>query len=110
MGTKITLQMDPADRILLRRNLNQNGKAQQFFTPEVRRQCDPYVPMQTGVLKDTAIEHDTCIEYVQPYARRQYYEHRGNGLRGPQWDRRMWPNRGPQIVQAVANYVGGRKG
>lgn len=110
MGTKITLQMDPADRILLRRNLNQNGKAQQFFTHEVRRQCDPYVPMRTGVLKDTAIEHDTYIEYVQPYARRQYYEHRGNGLRGPQWDRRMWPNRGPQIVQAVANYVGGRKG
>lgn len=110
MGTKITLQMDPADRILLRRNLNQNGKAQQFFTHEVRRQCDPYVPMRTGVLKDTAIEHDTYIEYVQPYARRQYYEHRGNGLRGPQWDRRMWPNRGPQIVQAVANYVGGKKG
>lgn len=110
MGTKITLQMDPADRILLRRNLNQNGKAQQFFTHEVQRQCDPYVPMRTGVLKDTAIEHDTYIEYVQPYARRQYYEHRGNGLRGPQWDRRMWPNRGPQIVQAVANYVGGKKG
>ena len=110
MATKITLQMDPTDKILLRRNLNQNGKAQQFFTHEVRRQCDPYVPMRTGVLKNTAVEHVNYIEYIQLYARRQYYEHRGNGLRGPRWDQRMWPDKGPQIVKAVANFCGGRVG
>lgn len=110
MATKITLQMDPTDRILMRRYLNQNGKAQQFFTHEVRRQCDPYVPMRTGALKNTAVEHVNYIEYIQPYARRQYYEHRGNGLRGPRWDQRMWPDKGPQIVKAVANFCGGKVG
>ena len=118
MAAKITLQMDPTDKILLRRNLNQNGKAQQFFTHEVRRQCDPYVPMRTGVLKNTAVEHVNYIEYIQPYARRQYYENQGkgaegtsnHGLRGKMWDKRMWPDKGPQIVKAVANFCGGKVG
>ena len=108
MGPKVSLRMDPTDRILMRRQLQQNGEAQKFFTHEVRRQCDPYVPMRSGILKDTAVEYGRYIEYVQPYARRQYYEHRGNGLRGREWDRRMWPDRGPEIVKAVANYCGGK--
>ena len=41
METKITLHMDTADKILLKRNLNRNGKAQKFFTHEVRRLSDP---------------------------------------------------------------------
>ena len=38
---KIRLQIDPVDRILLKRNLNKNGKGQRFFTHEVRRLSDP---------------------------------------------------------------------
>lgn len=122
MGTSIKLQIDPADRILLKRNLNQNGKGQKFFTHEVRRLSDPYVPFQTGVLKNTAQELVTRIEYGQPYARRQYYENSGTGkqgttkhskhnykcTRGKEWDKRMWPDRGKEIVQSVAKYCGGK--
>lgn len=79
---KIRLQIDPVDRILLKRNLNKNGKGQQFFTHEVRRLSDPYVPFLTGVLKNTATETVGSITYNTPYARRQYYENRGTGLRG----------------------------
>ena len=86
MGTNIKLKIDPADKILLKRNLNRNGKGQQFFTHEVRRR----------------------IEYVQPYARRQYYENRGNGLRGSHWTERMWADRGKEIIQSVAAYCGGK--
>ena len=56
MGTNIKLKIDPADKILLKRNLNRNGKGQQFFTHEVRRLSDPYVPFLSGTLKNTAQE------------------------------------------------------
>ena len=39
---KIKLQIDPMDKILLKRSLNKNGKGQQFFTHEVRRMSTPY--------------------------------------------------------------------
>ena len=108
MGTNIKLKIDPADKILLKRNLNRNGRGQQFFTHEVRRLSDPYVPFLSGTLKDTAQELTNRIEYVQPYARRQYYENRGNGLRGSQWTERMWADRGKEIIQSVAAYCGGK--
>lgn len=108
MGTNIKLKIDPADKILLKRNLNRNGKGQQFFTHEVRRLSDPYVPFLSGTLKNTAQELTNRIEYVQPYARRQYYENRGNGLRGSHWTERMWADRGKEIVQSVAAYCGGK--
>lgn len=110
MGTKITVTIDPADRILLKRYLNKNGKAQKYFTHEVRRHADPYVPLRSGTLKNTAVEKTACIEYVQPYARRQYYENKGNGLRGKQWDRRMWADKKDTIVESVAAFCGGKKG
>ena len=118
MATRIRLEMDPADRILLKRKLNKNGEGQRFFTHQVRTLSDPYVPFLNGPLKNTAQELVDRIEYIQPYARRQYYENAGSGiegtahhgLRGKQWDKRMWADRGPQIVKAVANFVGGRPG
>lgn len=108
MGTNIKLKIDPADKILLKRNLDRNGKGQQFFTNEVRRLSDPYVPFLSGTLKNTAQELTSRIEYVQPYARRQYYENRGNGLRGSHWTERMWADRGKEIIQSVAAYCGGK--
>ena len=122
MSAKIKLQIDPTDKILLKRNLNKNGAGQKFFTHEVRRLSDPYVPKLTGTLKGTAQELTDRIEYVQPYARKQYYENKGTGtqgttkhsqhnykcLRGKEWDKRMWADRGKEIVQSVADFCGGK--
>lgn len=105
---KIRLQIDPVDRILLKRSLNKNGAGQRVFTHEVRRLSDPYVPFLTGVLKNTATEEVNRITYNTPYARRQYYENPGTGLRGPHWTERMWADRGKEIVKAVAEYCGGK--
>ena len=107
---KIRLQIDPVDRILLKRNLNKNGAGQRFFTHEVRRLSDPYVPFLTGLLKNTATEEVNRITYNTPYARRQYYENPGTGLRGPHWTERMWADRGKEIVKATAAYCGGKAG
>lgn len=102
------LKLDPADKILLKRNLNRNGEGQRFFTHEVRRLSDPYVPFLTGNLKNTATEKPTRIIYNTPYARRQYYEHKGKGLRGPRWTERMWADHGKEIVRSTARFCGGR--
>lgn len=113
MATRISLQVDPADRILLKRNLNKNGKGQMFFTHEVRSLSDPYVPFLNGVLSQNVTEHAQRIIYNAPYARRQYYENQGKNrsrhpLAGSHWTERMWADRGKEIVKATAAYCGGK--
>lgn len=108
MAMYININIDPEDKILLRRGLNKNGAAQQFFTHEVRRLSDPYVPMRSGTMKNTAIEQVSQITYPQPWSRRQYWENEGHGLRGKQWDKRMWAARGSEIVKSVAKFAGGK--
>ena len=112
------LQMDPIQRIKLRHMINQDGKAQRFFTHEVHRLCEPYTPRKDGHLINTSVSDVHTITYVQPYSSKNYYENRGNGtqgtahngLRGKLWDKRMWADRGDEVVESVANYVGGRAG
>lgn len=113
MATRISLQIDPADRILLKRNLNKNGKGQMFFTHEVKRLSDPYVPFLSGFLSRNVTEHAQRIIYNAPYARRQFYENEGKNRRshplaGSHWTERMWADRGPEIVKATANFCGGK--
>ncbi len=62
MATKIRLQIDPTDKILLKRSLNQNGKGQRFFTHEVRRLSTPYVPFRSGFLAEDSVT-ETRIRY-----------------------------------------------
>lgn len=105
---KVTLKMDAADKVLLKRSLNKNGQAQRFFTHEVRRLADPYVPEKTGTMKNSAIEQTDKIVYPQIYSKKQYNENRGQGLRGKMWIPRMWADRGKEIVKSVADFVGGK--
>lgn len=113
---RVKIKLDSSDKILLRRSLNQNGRAQQFFTSEVKRLCDPYVPFQKGDLKDTARVFSNRIEYIQPYAKSNYYGNKGKGtqgtdsggLRGKYWDKRMMADRGKEVVRSVAKFAGGK--
>ena len=77
MSVKVRIKIDPADKIMLKRNLGKNGKAQQFFSSEVRRISDPYVPFDKGPLKNSAIARKNSIEYIQPYARKQWDSNKG---------------------------------
>lgn len=102
MSVKINVIL-AKERVL--RKFGLTGSAQRFFTHEVRRLCDPYVPMRTGVLKNTVIENETSIVYPQVYARKQYYENCGRGLRGKQWDKRMMAQRGPELIKSVGRFM-----
>lgn len=105
---RVKVHLDPANAILAKRKLEKGGQAQRFMVAEVRRVTDPYVPLKKGPLKNSAVEHEESIEYITPYARRQYHENKGKGLRGKEWDKRMWADRGQEITQSVADYIGGK--
>lgn len=113
---KVTLQLDPVDKILLKRHMGKDRSAQRFFTSTVRRHCDKYVPMLSGTLKNTAQEGESYILYNTPYAAKNYFENSGNGLqgtakgglRGKLWDKRMMAAEGREVVGSVADYVGGK--
>lgn len=108
--TKLTINIDPSQKILLKRNLGKNSKSQKFFTSEVARLSNPYVPFDTGTLKDTTVKLEVDkIIYKAPYAKKQYNENKGKGLRGKQWIPRMWADRGGEIVSSIAKLVGGKK-
>lgn len=118
MATKVKIQMDSKQKILLRRNLGENGKAQQYFTKQVAAKSEPYIPYDTGRLKDIDVEiQPKRIIYSAPYARLQFYSNKGmgrngtskGGLRGARWTSRMWNSKGDEIVQLVAQFVGGKK-
>lgn len=106
--SSVTINIDSNQKILLRRHLNENGQAQKFFTGEVKRLSDPYVPFDSGPLKNTVRVGNGQITYTQVYAQRQWHEHKGNGLRGPKWCLRMWADRGNEVVDSVARFCGGR--
>lgn len=117
MATNVRIKMDDTGRILLKRALNKDGKAQEKFTKEVAKYSNNYVPYQTGRLKDMMVEIKTSkVIYNAPYAKKQYYTNKGagkqgtsiGGLRGKFWDRRMWQNHSNTIVKSIADFVGGR--
>lgn len=69
------------------------GTAQSKFDTEVLRICDRYVPMDTGVLKNSAqLASDIGggqLVWDTPYAQKVYYTTgRTNGIRGKMWGHR----------------------
>lgn len=114
---KVKVNINSTSEILKKRNLEKNGAAQRFFTNEVARMANPYVPFKNGGLKDTQVEiQANKIIYKAPYAKKQYNENAGfgkqginrGGLRGKQWIPRMMNARGREIVGSVAKLIGGK--
>lgn len=103
-------EMNSVAQLLNARSLQEKGKAQQFVDSEVIRLSDPKVPFDTGALKQSAITHTVIgsgiVRYVTPYARRQYFENRGNGQRGKLWFERMKRDNGSTILANLRRLVG----
>lgn len=87
MNAKFTIL---ATQVLIAtRGLEVGGRVQKFIDSEVLRTTDPYVPKDSGDLKKSGTKATKIgsgeVRYATPYARRQYFENRGNGLRGRMW-------------------------
>lgn len=108
MGFK--LRFDNITQIEMRRKLGKDGEAQKFFTSEVARISDDYVPMRSGDLKNIKTVSQHQIRYTQPYARRQWYENKGatGGHRGKEWCNRAVIDHKDGLFQSVANFCGGK--
>lgn len=97
-------------------------KAQYAVAQKAASLIDPYVPFDTGVLKNSvklASKFDEgLLVYNTPYARKQYYLHSqgeclhgDTGLRGSYWGQRAFADYGEAIAymaaQAVTTFWGG---
>lgn len=65
--------LDGLNEMLKKRGLEKNGRTQKLFTTECARYMDKYVPMDTGILKNTRIIGTNSVTYNTPYARIMYY-------------------------------------
>ena len=97
-------------------------KAQYAFSQEAARLIDPFVPFDTGTLKNSVNQaskfDEGLLVYNTPYARKQYYLHaqgsdlRGDtGLRGSYWGQRGLADMGEHLAlyaaRAVTTFWGG---
>ena len=91
-------------------------KAQFALAQEAARFIDPYVPFDTGTMKNTVNQasdfKNGLLVYNTPYARPQYYLHEQgkglhgeNGLRGSYWGQRALANYGEYLAVFAAKAV-----
>ena len=93
------------------------GKAQRFVDSEVLRLSEPYIPLLTGTLIKSGILGTDIgsglVQWITPYARRQYYRGREPGssltgpLRGKLWFARMKAVSGQTIINGAKRIAGG---
>jgi len=112
-----TFKLKSTKEILEKRGLEGSGKAQQFVDSEVLRLSDPYIPLDTGTLRDSGIIHTVIgsgkVKYETPYARFQYYSGRSPGTsatgakRGRLWFERMKADHKDAILRGAAKITGG---
>lgn len=132
---KVEIKLNPASQIIRDHGLQEDGLATKFLRDTVDRYCDPYIPlgMGSGVhMKDAKTypsNHE--IEYRGPYAHYHYkgilmfakngsswarlgekkhytgkmMNYQGAPQRGPEWDKRMWVDRGKEICEQVEDFV-----
>lgn len=87
---------------------------QEFVDSECLRLCDPLVPKDTGILKQSGIMHTQIgsgeVKYRTPYARRWYYMPASFSEapeRGNYWFERMKAQYKQQILAGAKKVAGG---
>ena len=69
------------------------------------KKCQPYIPKKTGRLIKSAIPLNGCVMWTAPYAKKQYYTHKGKGMRGPFWVERMWADTKKEIMDNLKGVI-----
>jgi hypothetical protein len=84
-------------------------KAQEFVDSECLRKMNPLTPRRTGFMIKSAtlgtVIGSGRIEYLAPYARRQYYEHKSK----KKWFETMKQAHGESIRKGAARFAAGKK-
>lgn len=124
MNVNVNVNIDTA-RILRERGLGGSKEATHFLASEVERLSKPYVPFEDGGLIGSAVVNDDSVVYNAAYAHYQYHGevmagrapkhytgqpidyHNDTGTRGKGWDKRMMADRGDEVRESFAHYIGG---
>ena len=95
--------------------LQENGNAQLFMANTCFRRMAKYTPWDTGTMATDVTVKPKKIIYNQEYAVYQYdgitkgqvthYSNNYTGLRGKQWDIRMYNNEKDIIAREIEDYV-----
>ena len=115
------------EQLLRLRGLDAGGVVQRYIDTQTIKECDPYTPFRTGMLKSSAtvVNGGGAIQYGAPYARRLYYNKGGvDSLgrryspvrrfneapkRGAEWFERMKRDGGvDKILRGAAKMAGAR--
>ena len=107
------LELKGVEEILRERGLENGGAVQEYIDSAVISFCEPYVPVDTGALKNSPYTYSPPgggeVVYGVDYARKQYYENKGDGgLRGAKWFERMKADKGSDIIKGAAKIAGGK--
>lgn len=133
---KIVVKIDvDAVKIMKHRGLDEGGRVQQYMAERAKALMDPYVPMQSGALKDPQIiDNGKALLFNRPYAHYQYVgevygpniplgdgtffsptapkqatgrslQYRGAPMRGKEWDKRMMADKGEEFARDVENFI-----
>lgn len=112
MKFNVSFEFKGSGQLLSKRGLDSCGLVQRTIDSDILRLTEPYVPFDTGMLKDSGITATDIgsgvIVYDTPYARRQYYENKGNGRRGKLWFERMKADHRDEILRHAAEVAGGK--
>lgn len=108
--------------------MNDDGSVTKFLRDTVDRFCDQYVPMQTGILKNTkTYPNNHSIKYTSPYAHYHYkgkkaigssrpkgvkrtisnedMKYQGAPKRGSEWEKRMMNDKRKEVCKDVENFI-----
>ena len=116
MDFKARMEILELQILLAKRGLETQGKVQKYIDSEVLRKCDPYVPMDSGELKQSGTRHTKIgsgnVRYRTPYARRLYYNPQynfhGAPTKGGKWFARMKNNHRGEILKGAAKMAGAK--
>lgn len=100
--------------VIEKHGLAAGGKVQQIIDSECLRLMDPYVPLDTGALRDNGIIKTEIgsgnIIYDLPYARKQYYIPMSHeGKRTDYWFEHMKNEGGKEKILKAAERASGIK-
>lgn len=104
-------ELKSAEQIKREHKIEEGGEVQRYIDEKVAEFCEPYVPVDTGRLRDSAKGNAGSgkVIYNVDYAREQYYNNKGGeGLRGKMWFERMKADRGREIVQGSSEIAKGK--
>lgn len=114
---KVNVEMKKTSTILKEKGLDEGGTVQQYFTRQLAKEMNNYIPYDKGRLKDdSVIIGNDYVKYDIEYARKQYFTNvkggtkNRSGLRGKLWDKRCWNDKGDIILKRVSKFLKGGEG